>query len=392
MTGLAQYPLEGVRVLDVSRVLAGPYVGRMLCDLGADVVKVEPPDGDVTRNWGKRIAGLSGYYTQQNVGKRNISIDLRRDGAPELLRRLAAEADVLVENFRPGVMAQYGLAYAELAQRNPKLIMLSISGYGQLGPDAGRAAYAPVVHAESGIMHRQSLQLRSGPRDVPLSIADMNAALHGLSGVLAALYLRERTGAGQHIDIAMTDAMLATDDHVHLALDAESAERPFASEVWETSFGHAVISGDFRWIFRQLCERCGLVDPTPDGAALQLKIELRRRAVADFLRAFPDATALGAALEHAELAWGEVRTTAQAIESRTARARNSVVDMDDRAGGTRRVIQSPYRFSAARSGVRGPAPHRGEHNHEVLKTWLGSDDAEIDALLAAKVLLRELER
>jgi CoA:oxalate CoA-transferase len=385
----AAYPLEGLRVLDLSRVLAGPYVGRMLCDLGADVVKVEPPDGDVTRNWGKVIGGLSGYYTQQNVGKRNISVDLRREGAPALMRRLAARSDVLLENFRPGVMAQYGLSYAELAQENTRLVMLSISGYGQFGPDAGRAAYAPVVHAESGIMHRQGLQLQTSPKDVPLSIADMNAALHGLSGVLAALYLRERTGQGQHIDIAMTDAMLATDDHVHLALDAQSAERPFASEIWPVAFGHVVVSGDFRWIFRQLCERCGLQDPTPAGAPLSRKIELRRRAVSEFLLSFPDASALGVALERAELAWGEVRTTAQAIESASARARGSVVETDDRAGGTRRVIQSPYRFSAARSGVRGPAPKRGEHNHAVLEQWLACDAAEIAALHAAKVLLRE---
>lgn len=140
----ADYPLSGIRVLDVSRVLAGPYVGRMLCDLGADVVKIEPPEGDVTRNWGRVIGGLSGYYTQQNVGKRNVSVDLRKPAAPELLQRMAARADVLVENFRPGVMAQFGLAYADVSPSNPRLIMLSITGYGQRGPEAGKPAYAAV--------------------------------------------------------------------------------------------------------------------------------------------------------------------------------------------------------------------------------------------------------
>src|SRR5262245_36342722 len=142
-------PLDGLRVLDMSRVLAGPYVGRMLADLGADVVKVEPPEGDVTRKWGRVTGGLSGYYTQQNVGKRDVCIDLRAPGGPELVRELASAADVVVENFRPGVMAQYGLDYATLSARNPRLVMLSISGYGQIGPEARRPSYAAVVHAES---------------------------------------------------------------------------------------------------------------------------------------------------------------------------------------------------------------------------------------------------
>src|ERR1700761_3162718 len=125
-----RYPLSGVRVLDLSRVLAGPYAGRMLSDLGAEVVKIEPPEGDMTRLWGKQLGGVSGYYQQGNAGKYGVCVDLRREGAPELVRKLSARADILIENFRPGVMAQYGLAYPALAERNPRLIMLSISGYG----------------------------------------------------------------------------------------------------------------------------------------------------------------------------------------------------------------------------------------------------------------------
>jgi CoA:oxalate CoA-transferase len=361
-----EFPLEGVRVLDLSRVLAGPYAARMLSDLGADVVKVEPPEGDITRFWGKVVAGLSGYYTQQNVGKRNISIDLRRPSAPDLVRELAARADIVIENFRPGVLASYGLAYADLSRAHPRLIMLSISGYGQVGPASQRAAYAAVVHAESGVMARQGSMFRSGPKDVPISIADMNAGLHGLSAVLAALFMRERTGRGQHIDIAMTDTMLATDDHVHLALDEESLQRPFASEVWETAFGHVVLAGDFRFLFREAVAHCGLVDPTPPGASLEEKIVLRRRAFGELLASFTDMASLGAALDRANIAWGQVLTTYDAVKSETSRHRNTVAEIDDRAGGVRRVIQSPYRFSAAKSGLRGPAPFRGEHNTNVL--------------------------
>jgi len=384
-----EFPLEGVRVLDLSRVLAGPYVGRMLADLGADVVKVEPPEGDVSRYWGKVVAGLSGYYTQQNAGKRNISIDLRKPGAPQLVRDLAARADILIENFRPGVLAAYGLAYADLAASAPRLIMLSISGYGQGGPASARAAYAAVVHAESGLMARQAMTLGCSPRDIPVSIADMNAGLHGLSAVLAALYMRERTGAGQHVDIAMTDTMLATDDHVHLALDDESLERPFASEVWEVAFGHVVLAGDFRFLFRQLVERAGLVDPTPPGASLEQKIQVRRRAFGEFLASFPSAETLGSVLDNANIAWGQVLSTYDAVKSATSVHRHTVAQTSDRAGGTRQVIQSPYRFSAARSGLRGPAPYRGEHNRTVLEAWLGSGDAQLEAWNRAGVLLAE---
>ncbi|HEX7477574.1 MAG TPA: CaiB/BaiF CoA-transferase family protein [Polyangiales bacterium] len=383
------YPLEGLRVLDLSRVLAGPYVGRLLCDLGAEVVKVEPPEGDVTRNWGKVVAGLSGYYTQQNVGKEAICIDLRQPGGPALLKQLAARADVLVENFRPGVMAQYGLAYAQLAQDNPRLVMLSISGFGQTGPQAPRPAYASVLHAESGIVERQAHVDGTPPVDPRVSIADMNAALHGTIGVLSALHLRERTGRGQHVDIGMLDAMLATDDYVHLALDGVPPPHGIVNDIWEVASGHVVVAGDFRWVWRQLNAVCGLADPTPPGASLHTKIEARRKAVADYLRAFPDRPSLYAALDKANLAWGDVLTSAQALSAPTLAARQSLTAIDDRAGGSRRVMRTPYRFSQAESGVRGVAPHQGEHNHHVLRRWLALGEAEIDALEAAGVLLRE---
>jgi CoA:oxalate CoA-transferase len=382
-------PLSGLRVLDLSRVLAGPYAGRILADLGAEVVKLEPPEGDVTRNWGKMIAGLSGYYTQWNVGKQNVCVDLRKEGAPELVRKLAARADVVIENFRPGVLAQYGLAYAELSRDNPGLVMLSISGYGQNGPESQRAAYASVVHAESGIVQRQAAIDKVAPVDPHISLADTNAGLHGLIGLLALLYERTRTGRGQHVDVAMLDSMLATDDQVHISLDQGPLRHANVNEIWETGCGPIVIAGDFRWIFRQLIERCGLVDPTPEGATLERKIELRRGAVRDFLLALTERSRLFETLDRAELAFGEVRSTAAALESPTARARGTVVEVDDRAGGTRRVVQSPYRFSQSPSGVRGPAPRRGEHNREVLRRWLELSDAELDELSARKVLLQE---
>jgi CoA:oxalate CoA-transferase len=382
-------PLRNLRVLDLSRVLAGPYVGRMLADLGAEVVKVEPPEGDVSRQWGKTIAGLSGYYTQQNIGKLGVCIDLRKQGGPALVRKLASRADILVENFRPGVLAQFGLSYPQLAEDNPALLMLSISGYGQQGPEKDRPAYASVVHAESGLVHRQAAIDRANPVDPHISIADTNAGLHGLVGILAALHERSLTGRGQHVDVAMLDAMLATDDQVHLALDGLPMRHNMVNEIWEVAFGCIVISGDFRWVYRQLHEQCGVQDPTPPGAPLQDKIRHRHEAVATFLRGLPDRAAVFEALERAGLAGGEVRSSAEALESPSARTRGTVVMVDDRAGGKRRVIQSPYRFSGTHSGAGERAPYRGEHNRDVFERWLGLNADEVSQLAERGVLLSE---
>ena len=196
-------PLEGLRVLDLSRVLSGPFCGRALADLGADVVKVEPLDGDMTRFSHPRVNSMSLYYAQQNAGKRNVSMDLRRPEAIELLLRLAETSDILLENFRPGVMEAMGLGYAAVSARNPRIVYGSITGYGQDGPWSDRRAYAVVIHAEMGMLG-QSIEHRGGPpRHEPFSHADVYAGLECLAGVLAALYQRERTGRGQHVDVAM---------------------------------------------------------------------------------------------------------------------------------------------------------------------------------------------
>ena len=384
-------PLSGLRVLDLSRVLAGPYVGRMLADLGAEVVKVEPPEGDITRKWGKVIGDVSGYYTQQNVGKRDVCVDLRVAGGPELVAALAGEADVVIENFRPGVMAQFGLDYASLSARNPRLVMLSISGYGQTGPEARRPSYAGVVHAESGFVQRQATLSGAPLADARVSIADMNAALHGLVGTLAALLMREREGRGQHVDISMLEAMLATDDYMHLALDGipeRASHGVVVNEIWDAVGGPILIAGDFRWVWQRLQSTFELEDPTPPGGTIAQKSEHRHAAVRAFFASFDDRAKLLAALAKADLPWGEVKTTAQAFDTPTLQARGAVQRVDDRAGGTRPVINSPYRYSQAQSGVSGPAPHRGEHNREVLQQWLSKTDVELSALEQAGVLLR----
>ena len=381
-----QFPLSGLKVLDFSRVLAGPFAGRMLSDLGADVVKIEPPDGDVTRLWGHVVGGLPGYYHQQNAGKRNVCIDLRHEHAKQLVLELVAEADIIIENYRPDVMPRLGLGYDQLSQVNPRLIMLSISGFGQGGPESHRPAYAPIVHAEAGLMHRQAERAELPFSDLPLSVADTNASLHGLVGLLSAVIMRQQTGLGQHIDIAMIDATLATDDQLHYALEDSEASGPLRNDTWETGVGPNLISADFRYMWQLLTGHMGVNDPTSKDTPLAEKIRIRREIVAERLANLDSWAAVEDMMAKMNLAWGRVRDPATLAEQPTIAAREAITQIDDRAGSTRPITQSPYRFSGARSGVRGPAPHRGEHNGTVLEDWLGKDAAQIAELHSAQVL------
>jgi len=360
----------------------------MLADLGADVVKVEPPDGDATRLWGKVVGGVSGYHSYVNAGKRNISIDLRAEGAKNLVLALVRQADVVIENFRPDVMDRLGVGYEALSAANPRLVMVSISGFGRNGPESHRPAYAPIVHAELGLVQRP-LRRGGARQDMPLSVADTNAGLHGLIGLLSALLMRERTGKGQHIDIAMIDATFICDDQVHFELDGALDTQNLPPDLWETGAGPILASVDFRYLFRLLTERFGLADPNQPGMDLEAKIAARRAAVDGFMRTLKTWDAVEGAMEEMNLAWGRVRSGETLAEQPTLRHRGALASISDGEGGVRMVQQSPYRFSAATSGVRGPAPARGVHNAEVLGAWIGASAAEVEALVAQGVLSAE---
>lgn len=384
------YPLEGIKVIDFSRVLAGPFAGRMLADLGADVVKVEPPEKDMTRHWGRKIHYQSGFFNQQNAGKRGISINLEEPDGVKLIHEMACHADVMIENFRPGVMQRLQLDWPTLHALNPRLTLCSISGFGQTGPERNRAAYAPIIHAESGLIARQA-KVVGKPLDIEMSVADTNAGLHGLVGLLSALIMRQTTGVGQHVDIAMLDAMVATDDNIQYSLDLAEDTKPMGSEVWNTGVGFIMIAGDFRHVWKCLVEKMGVKDPTPKGASLPEKIRLRRKTVTKYFMNINEKSTLIATLDKMNLAWGEVREGTTLHEQPTLKAHNIIVQVDDRYGGTRSVVQSPYRFSDAECGVRSGSPRFGEHNAEVLREWLGYTPEAVQQLEEKNVLLRDEE-
>jgi len=357
-----------------------------MSDLGADVVKVEPPEGDVTRLWGRTTAGLSTYFTQQNVGKQNISIDLREPGGSELIQRLAAQADIVVENFRPGVMAKYGLDWSALSAEHPELIMLSISGFGQDSPESQRAAYAPIIHGEVGLVPFNGDVADSS--DLSFSAADVLSGMHGVIGVLAALRVRDATGVGQHIDLAMMDAMAFSSDSIQASLDNRIPE-PRGGEVYDAAEGPIMITGGLRWLWHTMSNTHGLVDATPKGGPLDAKLTNRRKLITDFLLAQPDRQSVYRALDDAGLAWGDIRQLNDVLVSPTFKHRDSVATIDDRDGGTRQVIRSPYRMSLSDTTDPGIASHQGEHTHDVLSGWLDMPLAEVDELLASGVLVQD---
>ena len=378
------YPLTGLKVLDLSRVLAGPFAGRMLSDLGADVVKLEPPEGDVTRHWGVKRSGISGYYHQQNAGKRNISVDLRDPKGVMIAKSLVEQADVVIENFRPDVMQRLGLDYDTLAEINPRLIMLSISGFGANNPDSRRAAYAPIIHAETGLIARQAELTGAFPTELPLSVADTNASMHGLVGLLAALYAREKSGRGDHVEISMVDATVVTNDGMHYAL--EGINVGVTNEVHETAGGLLMLAGEFRFIWKMLSTIYNVSDGLDDAqdVALEEKIKARRAASKHFFtKTCRNREEVIQALDRMNVAWGDVRPASDIQKLASVQARTSIAEVDDREGGKRLIPSSPYKYKHLESQVRAGAPHLGEHNEEVLEQWLGWSPEQISSVQSA---------
>jgi crotonobetainyl-CoA:carnitine CoA-transferase CaiB-like acyl-CoA transferase len=396
-------PLEGVRVVDFSRVLAGPHCAKQLLDLGAEVVKVEPPTGDVSRSSFPRAGEISGYYAQQNAGKRNISIDLNVPESREVVLRLCDTADIIIENFRPGALGSFGLDYDSVAQRNPSVVYVSISGYGQHGSWRRRMAYAPTVQAEVGFTANTLRQFGSDPvrHTDALSHADVYAGLHAAIAALAALSRRRVTGHGEYVDVAMAAVMVAMDERVHYDLsDVDlGAEQPILGAtdcpffVSPEGFDFVVPmslvgSGSFPFYLAAMRRPDLADDPrfaTPETRRAHLD-ELHT-IVQNWIWTFDGMAALDAQFDEAKIATGRLRELGEFAETEWARSWQITRDVPDRAGGTITIPAPPWHFRAGSAELATQIPARqGEHNVAIL-TELGYGDAQIAALTESAALI-----
>jgi len=389
----AAAPLAGVRVLDMSRVVAGPMCGRLLADLGAEVVKLEPPRGDSSRTVLPRVGEVGVYFAQLNAGKRNISVDLARPEGAELVGRLAGKADVLLENFRPGVLARYGLGPGPLLERHPRLIYCSISGYGQDGPWASRGAYAPLVHAEAGTLEMAARRRRSAIAPEIQSHGDAYPALMAANAILAALLQRGATGRGQHLDVAMAEVLLYTNEWTAVELaGGGSIEQLFGawnSPLLSLRSGRTVaFAGNPVFSFPSWARGMNRPELLDDARFATAEARQAHRdeligVLADFVARFDTVEELEEAFGPHRLPAGVVRSVSDVVDTEWSRSRGVVAEVSPGV----RIPASPFRATGFRVGAGAAAVARGQDNCAVLEDWIGLGAAEVATLRDEGVLV-----
>jgi CoA:oxalate CoA-transferase len=386
-------PLQGIRVLDFSIMLAGPYCARLLADVGAEVVKIEPPEGDDMRLRTPLRDGHSAYFGQLNAGKKSLALDLKNAEAIRLVHRLAAEADIVVENFRPGVMDRLGLGYEALRKINPRLIYCSISGYGQSGPDAERAAYAMIVHAESGF--DRSLMRYAGDRDRPAAgaifVADVLGGIFGFSAIQTALVQRVRTNEGQRIDVALMDCMLNL--LVYELQEAQfpiRAPRPTYGPV-RASDGDLLIAPVTARNFAALCQVTGQRELASDPRFNALPARgANWTAMMQVVEKWTERHTVDeciAALDAAGVPCARYRDPGAALTDPHLLARGAFSAIADGAGEFAGV-NAPWKMSSAQTPIGREIPAIGVHRDEVLSRALGASPEAIADLAEAGVFGR----
>lgn len=394
-------PLDGVRVLDFTRVLSGPHATRMLCDLGADVIKVEQPSGDLTRFSSPRVNSNATYFIQQNVGKRNISLDLSNPEAVALVIKLVEKCDVIIENFRPGVMKRMGLDQTTLRTVNPKIIYASITGYGNTGPWTDRRAYAPVVNAEMGLTKHQGDARGGEYANDPFSHGDVYTAVESAAAILAALYQREQTGVGQYIDLSMAQTLLYVNEHAHDALwdqpvspDAIRSFQPQDYPVLTTKDGvTAVVSGHpaERGTFDYFVAAMQAPELLEDSRFKTVETRLANfKQLMEIIKLWastvPTVDELETRLAKHKLAMGRLRSVSEVAQTDWAKERNAFVEISDRGTGKVQLPNSPWIFSGSDTSTRGVAKYRGEDNAEVFSELLGLSESQIEDLYQRDIL------
>src|SRR5229473_4062525 len=392
-------PLAGIRVLDLTSVVSGPLATMFLADQGADVIKIEPLGGDITRHSRQSVSAsgeFSALFVSTNRGKRSLSLDLKRPEAGMIMRKLIARADVLVQNFRPGTMERLGLGEAVLRADNPRLIYVSISGVGESGPYAGKRVYDPIIQGLSGFADLQADPKTRRPRMIRTIVADKTTAIFAAQAVSAALYARERIGEGQHIRLAMLDTMIAylwpeaMMQYTVVGQEASAADPNARPDlIFETADGYMTVGtiSDSEWQgFCRAADSPGLAEDkrfnTPGGRAanaterIHLMADiLAKRTTADWLVRLDEADVPCAPV----LRRGEVMANEQVV------ARGLIKEFDHPGIGRVRQPKPAAEFSDTPSRAPSPAPVIGEHGEEILGE-LGYDAREIACLASDKVV------
>ena len=393
-------PLAGVKVLDLTRVLAGPYCTMFLGDLGAEVVKIEQPDvGDDTRAWGPPfVGGESAYFLCINRNKKSVALDLKSNQAVGLLRRLAEGADVLVENFRPGTMERLGLGERELRAVNPRLIYASLSGFGADGPMKDWPGYDLIVQAWGGLMSVTGMP-DGEPTKVGVAIVDIVAGLMLGKAILAALFARERTGVGQKLETSLLEAEVAClinagSNYLVGGVvpgrwgNAHPNIVPYQS--FKSRDGYLVIGVASEGIWRRLCQAIGMpgLADDPRFARNPQRVEHRGELI-DILTEIllqRDTAAWVTLLIDAGVPCAPVQTIDQVFLAPQVIAREMVVEVPHPTAGTIRMAGLPVKFSGTPASIRLAPPLLGQHTAEVLRSWLKLDDSAIDDLKSKGVI------
>lgn len=393
-------PLAGIRVLDLTRVLAGPYCTMFLGDLDAEVVKVEQPGiGDDTRGWGPPFAGgESAYFLSVNRNKKSITVDLKAAEGVALIRRLAECADVLIENFRPGAMDRLGLGENELRAKNVKLIYASLSGFGADGPMADVPGYDMIVQAWGGLMSITGTQ-ESGPLKVGVAIIDLVAGLMLGKAIVAALYAREKIGVGQRIDTSLLEAEVASliNAGSNYLLGGQVPGRwgnahptivPYQS--FQTADSYLVIGVASEGIWKRFCAAIGKAEIADDPrfAKNADRVKNRDQLVAMLTELFlqRDNESWLKVLNEAEVPSAPIQTIDQVFSAPQVLHRNMLVEVEHPTAGVVKMSGVPVKFSATPASVRLPPPLLGQHTSEVLGNWLGMSLAECEALKRKKII------
>ena len=391
--------LDGLLVADFTRVLAGPFAGMVLADLGARVIKVEPPGGDEARGFGPFVAGQSLYYTSVNRGKEGIALNLKEPAAVEVARELCSRADVLLENFRPGAMARLGLGYEDLARRNPGLVYCSVSGFGHYGPNAGKGAYDVIIQAVSGLM---SLTGPEGgpPVRVGASLGDLVPALYGVAGVLAALYARERSGRGAFLDIAMQDAVVSVvENAVARAWASGEDPQPLGSRhpaiapfaAFPTGEGDIALAAGNDLLFARLCEAIGAPELARNPLFLTnaLRVEHVAALTDELTRALSrrPASEWLPILDAAGIPSGKVARISDLLADEHLRARRMILPLEQPGLGSVPVPGIPIKAAGFDDSLPGPAPAFGQHGRAIAIGLLGYSETAVASLVAGGALL-----